>query len=1031
MTTYVHDSFGNLTSITDPKTNQTQIGYSDLYASGVSTCSIASNSSVYPTSIIDPLGHTHKFTYYACTGKTQAEQNPNDIAAGRVGTTWKYDAMGRVTSEIYPDTGQTTITYNDSYPDSVTTSDLVTSNSSEVTTVQKDGLGRQVKTTLSSDPEGAVYTLTTYDNLGRVYQKTNPYRSTSDPTYGVTSTLYDALARPLTITNPDNTTLQWQYSGLAVTNTDEAGNQWTRTSDALGRLVQVLEPNGTTQTPTMETDYTYDLQNNLLTVTQWGGPSGSPNPQRRSYAYDSFSRLLGANNPEHRNSSDAATQTCAGAPSGTTWTTCYSYDSDSNLYTTTDNRGLMITYTVDKKNRVTQKTYSNGDATVNFTYDAYSSTNNGIDLRTGMSDASGSTNWTYDPMGRVWSESKTISGINKLVSTLYNLDGSTWKVTYPSGAVIEYTQSTAGRTLKVNDDTNNIPYAQNALYAPQGGLTSLLVGATSSYLGTTITNQYNDRLQPLVISADSPAATLLSLTYNFHLGSGDNGNVFGITNNKATTRSESFQYDTLNRLVSAQTTGTQWGVTFTYDPFGNLYQTAGISGQQVLPMSVNQYADPNSNHFTLLGYQYDAAGDVLSDGINSGCGGSAFAWNTEAEMTCGAGVNYTYDGDGARVKKSSGTIYWGGSEGGALAESDLSGNLTSEYVFLNGKRLARRDISSNKVYYYFSDMLGSASVVTDNAGNIENESDFYPFGGESVVTQNLANQHYKFTGKERDTESGNDYFGARYYSSTVGRFLSPDWSGKVEPVPYAKLDNPQSLNLYAYVMNRPVSDSDPDGHCGASGCAVPGYFGGAALRVLPTQDNSYGGDGTAWDPDSDVQAIMAQAAAQQTQLTASTLGKLGLSKSLHVTADQVAAAVLGQEFRGEGTEAAAAGAVVLLNRMIEVESGDANWGQAGGVSQKNLSKNDNLMLELISTPGQFTALSGNPGHISSILSGKSDSPEYSAALGKLRSVNIGSESLGGFRTVGSHDMGTRDQFRSNWSGEPRHGGILINHTEFF
>ncbi len=53
------------------------------------------------------------------------------------------------------------------------------------------------------------------------------------------------------------------------------------------------------------------------------------------------------------------------------------------------------------------------------------------------------------------------------------------------------------------------------------------------------------------------------------------------------------------------------------------------------------------------------------------------------------------------------------------------------------------------------------------------------------------------TGKERDTESGNDYFEARYYSSAMGRFMSPDWSAKEEPVPYAKLDDPQSLNLYA------------------------------------------------------------------------------------------------------------------------------------------------------------------------------------------------------------------------------------------
>ena len=68
------------------------------------------------------------------------------------------------------------------------------------------------------------------------------------------------------------------------------------------------------------------------------------------------------------------------------------------------------------------------------------------------------------------------------------------------------------------------------------------------------------------------------------------------------------------------------------------------------------------------------------------------------------------------------------------------------------------------------------------------------------------------TNKERDTETGNDYFLARYYNSATGRFLSPDWSVKVAPVPYAKLDNPQSLNLYIYVLNNPMDKVDPDGH---------------------------------------------------------------------------------------------------------------------------------------------------------------------------------------------------------------------------
>ncbi len=82
-----------------------------------------------------------------------------------------------------------------------------------------------------------------------------------------------------------------------------------------------------------------------------------------------------------------------------------------------------------------------------------------------------------------------------------------------------------------------------------------------------------------------------------------------------------------------------------------------------------------------------------------------------------------------------------------------------------------------------------------------------------VCLFSVASSHLSIsTGKERDSESGNDYFGARYYASTMGRFLSPDWSAQEDPVPYAVLDDPQSLNLYSYVRNNPLSRTDPTGH---------------------------------------------------------------------------------------------------------------------------------------------------------------------------------------------------------------------------
>jgi len=79
-------------------------------------------------------------------------------------------------------------------------------------------------------------------------------------------------------------------------------------------------------------------------------------------------------------------------------------------------------------------------------------------------------------------------------------------------------------------------------------------------------------------------------------------------------------------------------------------------------------------------------------------------------------------------------------------------------------------------------------------------------------TPQLVHLTYKFTGKERDTESGLDYFGARYYASSMGRFMSPDWASKPEAVPYSSLPDPQTLNLYAYVGNNPLSRADADGH---------------------------------------------------------------------------------------------------------------------------------------------------------------------------------------------------------------------------
>jgi RHS repeat-associated protein len=119
--------------------------------------------------------------------------------------------------------------------------------------------------------------------------------------------------------------------------------------------------------------------------------------------------------------------------------------------------------------------------------------------------------------------------------------------------------------------------------------------------------------------------------------------------------------------------------------------------------------------------------------------------------------------------------------------------------------------SSSDIYFYFSDTLGTSRIITASDGTICYDADTYPFGGERAYKDNC-DSAYKFSGKERNLETGLDNFGARYYSSQYGRFMTPDWSATPTGVPYAQLADPQSLNLYTYVRNNPLSETDVNGH---------------------------------------------------------------------------------------------------------------------------------------------------------------------------------------------------------------------------
>jgi len=394
-------------------------------------------------------------------------------------------------------------------------------------------------------------------------------------------------------------------------------------------------------------------------------------------------------------------------------------------------------------------------------------------------------------------------------------------VTYPSGRVITYTSSAAARSLSAVDTANGINYATSALYSPPGAFSSLQNGS-----GIVSTFYLNNRLEPCRISVKTTGTAptqcsdtahlgnILDFTYDYNFSVANNGNVKQITNNLNSARTQSFTYDEMNRVKTALTQGTAgalcWGLDYSFDIYANLTTVALDPARPSCTWTTLNAGISTSNRITNTGFSYDAAGNVLSDGSFS------YTWDAESQLKTAAGVTYTYDGDGRRVQKSNGKLYWYGAGGEVIAESDAAGNFTDEYVFFGGRRIARRNVSSGNVYYFFADHLGSSRVVLQSGQSTPcYDADFDPFGGEHVVT-NTCPQNYKFTGKERDTETNLDNFEARYYSSQFGRFHSADWSAIPVPVPYADLGNPQTLNLYAYVKNNPLNLTDPTGHAASN-----------------------------------------------------------------------------------------------------------------------------------------------------------------------------------------------------------------------
>ncbi len=545
--------------------------------------------------------------------------------------------------------------------------------------------------------------------------------------------------------NPDDTFTEYSYDSMGnLSSVKDALNNVTMYSyDKFNRIKSVTQPGS------VETKYEYDFHSNLTKIID-------AKNHETTYKKDDLGRLIETVSPD-------------------TGTTSYTYDEAGNLSSKTFNSGRKETFSYDDLNRIIGIAYSDSSQMVSYTYDAFEAgMNYGKGRLTGMTDKTGTYSYTYDEKGNLIEETKLINGLTYITSYTYDNTSKITSITYPSGRLITYTPDTAGNINSISSNLDGI-LVDNISYKPFGPMTGLTYGN-----GLILSRSFNLKYQ---IENITTSGNVMGLTYTPDAV----GNISTIINNLDPSRSQSFGYDDLYRLASAQ--GVYGSIIFTYDNVGNRL-TKEVGSQT----DSYAYQTGTNRLHSITGanprnYVVDTDGNIAE--LKKTQNGSAFKQQ----------INYIHNANGQRTKKEvngSITVYHYDLNGNLISETDHLGNLIRDYIYLNGQPLNSVD-SFSDVYYYHNDHLGTPQKMTDSTGIIVWAIDYNPFGETNITVDTIKN-NLRFPGQYYDEETGLHYNMNRYYDPHTGRYMRAD------PIGLSA-----GINLYTYAFNNPVNTKDPWG----------------------------------------------------------------------------------------------------------------------------------------------------------------------------------------------------------------------------
>ncbi len=539
---------------------------------------------------------------------------------------------------------------------------------------------------------------------------------------------------------------------------DEKGVLTTSVYDAYGRMQYAIADSAGTSAATRNnrTSFAYDALDRLTSTTMPGGGTSR-------YAYDTLGRMASRHHPD----ADGATQ--------------YKYDDLGRLRFSQDARQRAltpgkVTFTVyDDFGRVTRvgeanATFSSLDPERSYaferdsaswrsrmTYDDGGGAVGGDTAGGGANYAQGRLvkveentdadaaaevvhRYAYDHLGNVRVKKVTIDGLTGEMTITYahDLAGRVTRLVYPGGSQARYTYDGAGRLSRVWDAEGNTMAAFT--HTAAGNIAAHAVG------DDVVTGAYTYNPREWVTRINYAATFSSTLTYD--LAGNVTRQVYG--HGAAASKTADYAYDNLYRITDFDVTG---GVSedFTYDRSGNIKTVA--SGGSTLTYNYSSDSTPNRLDRT------------------EGTGGQTYTYNQNGWMTGRGTATLTYDYRG----------------------------LTTRHVYAGVRRIARVAADGGHSYY-LADHLGSTRSLVDGNGIVTSTYDYRPYG-KVLATSGTDASRFRFTGHERDAESGLDYMLARSYAYEIGRFLRPDPMQGEYP----------GLSPYAYAANNPLKYIDPDG----------------------------------------------------------------------------------------------------------------------------------------------------------------------------------------------------------------------------